>query len=83
MREKIVTVIQMCSLIIIAVLALVCLALPFRFIGKLLLAVVVSYFIAFIAINFILGCESWDKRYWTESNSCLTLSQIITQTIGD
>jgi len=45
-------------------------------IGGLLLAVVVGFFIAFIAINFMIGCESWDERYWTEYNSCLTLPQL-------
>ena len=45
-------------------------------IGGLLLAVVVGFLIAFTAINFMLGCESWDERYWTEYNSCLTLPQL-------
>ena len=45
-------------------------------IGGLSLAVAVGFGIAFIAINFMLGCESWDERYWTEYNSCLTLPQL-------
>jgi hypothetical protein len=36
----------------------------------------VAFLIAFTAINFMLGCESWDERYWTEYNSCLTLPQL-------
>jgi hypothetical protein len=45
-------------------------------IGGLSLAVAVAFLIAFTAINFMLGCESWDERYWTEYNSCLTLPQL-------
>lgn len=45
-------------------------------IGGLLLSVVVGFLIAFTAINFMLGCESWDEAYWTEYNSCLTIQQL-------
>jgi hypothetical protein len=46
-------------------------------IGGLLLAVAVGFLIAFVAINLILGCETWDESLWTETNSCLTLTQIM------
>ena len=32
--------------------------------------------IAFMIINLLLGCESWDQSYWTETNSCLTITMI-------
>ena len=47
-----------------------------NFIGGLLLAVVMGFLIAFVAINFMLGCESWDESLWTETNSCITVTQI-------
>ncbi len=31
---------------------------------------------AFLIINVLLGCESWDQSYWTEYNSCLTPTMI-------
>jgi hypothetical protein len=52
-------------------------------IGGLLLAVAVGFLIAFIAINLILGCETWDESLWTETNSCLTLTQIMEVTTHD
>jgi len=36
-----------------------------------------SLMMAFTIINFMLGCETWDETYWTEYNSCITPSQII------
>lgn len=31
----------------------------------------------FTIINFILGCETWDSTYWTDTNSCVTLPQLL------
>ena len=45
-------------------------------IGGLLLSVAVGFLIAFVFINFMLGCETWDESYWTETNSCITFTQI-------
>jgi hypothetical protein len=45
-------------------------------IGGLLLSVTVGFAIAFIALNFLLGCETWDESLWTETNSCITITQI-------
>ena len=36
-----------------------------------------AFLMAFVLINFMLGCETWDETYWTEYNSCLTPSHII------
>lgn len=47
-----------------------------QYIGASLLIVAVGFLFAFALINFMLGCESWDEQYWTEYNSCLTLTQI-------
>lgn len=45
-------------------------------IGGLLLSVAVGFLMAFVFLNFMLGCETWDESYWTETNSCITLTQI-------
>jgi hypothetical protein len=52
-------------------------------IGGLLLAVAVGFLITFIAINLVLGCETWDESLWTDTNSCLTLTQIMEVTTHD
>lgn len=36
----------------------------------------VGFFLAFVIINLLLGCETWDESLWTEYNSCLTLQHI-------
>ena len=45
-----------------------------------ILALVVTagagFFLAFVIINLLLGCETWDESLWTEYNSCLTLQHI-------
>lgn len=43
------------------------------FIGTALAGLFGSY----IFINLVLGCETYDKSYWTESNSCLTPAMIL------
>jgi high-affinity Fe2+/Pb2+ permease len=42
-----------------------------------LVSLVIAWFIVFIGINMILGCETWDQELWTETNSCLTFSQAL------
>ena len=42
-----------------------------------LMSLVIAWFIVFIFINLILGCETWDQSLWTETNSCLTFSQAL------
>jgi len=41
------------------------------------LTVVMAFLIAFVFINFMLNCQSWDESYWTETSSCVTVSQIL------
>ena len=45
-------------------------------IGSLLLCIAVGFLIAFVLLNFMLGCETWDESLWTETNSCITVTQI-------
>ena len=45
--------------------------------GGLMAVIAVSFLIAFIVINLVLGCETWDESKWTEMNSCLTFSQLM------
>ena len=42
-----------------------------------LVSLVIAWFIVFIGINMILGCETWDQELWTETNSSLTFSQAL------
>ena len=42
-----------------------------------LVSLVIAWFIVFIGINMILGCETWDQELWTETKSCLTFSQAL------
>ena len=41
------------------------------------MTVVMAFLIAFVLINFMLNCQSWDESYWTETSSCVTVSQIL------
>ncbi|MEK9694266.1 MAG: hypothetical protein VW270_00800 [Candidatus Poseidoniales archaeon] len=45
--------------------------------GATALVVAFSFLLAFVLINFMLGCETWDESLWTEYNSCITLGHII------
>jgi hypothetical protein len=36
----------------------------------------VGFLVAFLFINLMLGCETWDESLWTETNSCLTINQL-------
>ena len=36
----------------------------------------VGFLLAFVIINLLLGCETWDQSLWTEYNSCFTLQHI-------
>ena len=35
-----------------------------------------GFFMAFLALNLLLGCETWDQSLWTERNSCVTPAMI-------
>ena len=52
-----------------------------RALGNILLAVMLGagflLMMEITIINMILGCETWDKTYWTDTNSCLTLPQML------
>jgi hypothetical protein len=41
------------------------------------MTVVISFFIVFIMINFMLNCQTWDQELWTAASSCVTLGQFI------
>jgi len=45
--------------------------------GATALVVAFGFLMAFVLINFMLGCETWDESLWTEYNSCITLGHII------
>jgi hypothetical protein len=57
-----------------------------RKIGKALLtgAVVVGFaaLLDFVAINWVTGCESWDREQWTEQNSCVLPSDLLSAFVG-
>ena len=31
----------------------------------------------FIAINFLLNCQTWDQDLWTKNSSCITVPMIL------
>ena len=45
--------------------------------GATALVVAFGFLLAFVLINFMLGCETWDESLWTEYNSCITFGHII------
>ena len=49
----------------------------FEWILALVATAGVGFLLAFVIINLLLGCETWDESLWTEYNSCLTLQHII------
>lgn len=57
-----------------------------RKIGKALLtgAAVVGFaaLLDFVAINWVTGCESWDREQWTEQNSCVLPSDLLGMFVG-
>ena len=36
-----------------------------------------AFFVVFLFINLVLGCESWDKDLWTENNSFVTVAMLL------
>lgn len=48
-----------------------------KFLGATAMILTVTWLLLFVAINFMLGCESWDEQYWTEYNSCIYPSQML------
>ena len=40
----------------------------FAFIGCAMFGIM----FAFVIINWLLGCETWDEQHWTYENSCVT-----------
>ena len=55
----------------------------FEWILALVVTAGVGFLLAFVIINLLLGCETWDESLWTEYNSCLTLQQIIEGVTND
>ena len=41
-----------------------------------LLGFSLGFFLGFLILNALLGCQSWDKEHWTEYNSCVTPAMI-------
>ena len=37
---------------------------------------------AFIGVNALLGCETWDQSLWTASNSCVTPAMVVDGILG-
>ena len=31
----------------------------------------------FVAINFLLNCQTWDQDLWTKNSSCITIPMIL------
>jgi len=52
--------------------------------GLLATAAVVGFALAldFVAINWVTGCESWDRKQWTEAHSCVTPGDLLGAIVG-
>ena len=37
----------------------------------------ISYLFIFIMLNLMLGCNTWDRDLWTDTNSCILPSEFI------
>ena len=42
----------------------------------MILAITSAIVVAFILVNFMTGCETWDETRWTAHNSCVTPTAI-------
>jgi hypothetical protein len=55
-------------------------------IGKTLLTgvAVVSFaaLLDFVAVNWVTGCETWDRELWTEEHSCVTPGDVLSAFVG-
>ena len=43
----------------------------------LVMTLFMAFLIVFVVINLTLNCQTWDDSYWTESSSCVTVSQLM------
>ena len=55
----------------------------FEWILALVVTAGVGFLLAFVIINLLLGCETWDESLWTEYNSCITRQHIIEGVTND
>lgn len=42
-----------------------------KLIGKILLVIAFAALLDFILLNWMMGCESWDREQWTAEHSCV------------
>jgi hypothetical protein len=45
--------------------------------GIVSIVVIFSLFSSLIALNLMLGCETWDRSLWTKHNSCITFYEML------
>ena len=50
-----------------------------RITGHTFAFLLIAFFMAFLLLNMLLGCETWDETLWTQYNSCVTPSMLFNQ----
>lgn len=46
-----------------------------RTIAQIIMTAAVAYLLLWIGMNILLGCETWDSSRWTETNSCIPITE--------
>ena len=52
------------------------------FIGEALCAFLISFLFLFILINWAMNCTTYDESLWTDSSSCISVTELIQIFIG-
>ena len=47
------------------------------FLSEALCAFLISFFLIFILIYWAMNCTTYDKSLWTESSSCISVTELI------
>ena len=47
------------------------------FLSEALCAFLISFFLLFILINWAMNCTTYDKSLWTDSSSCISVTELI------
>ena len=53
-----------------------------RTLAGLTAAAAMGLLLASLAVNWVTGCESWDREQWTEAHSCVTPADLLGAFVG-
>lgn len=48
-----------------------------KLLASVLMVLTGALLFAFIALNTLLGCETWDRSQWTPRSSCVTPAELL------